>query len=73
VQAAGMIPASNPSYFRESPRSIPWSRRVITLFELSQQRAFGEQFFITCVGYMAFNGGGTTLGASIARSTRLSS
>jgi hypothetical protein len=34
---------------------------VITLFDVSQQRVVGRQFFIAGVGYVAFNGGGTTL------------
>jgi len=37
---------------------------VITLFEVSQQRAVGKQFFIAGVGYVAFNGGGITLAGS---------
>ena len=43
------------------PREGGTQRQVITLFEVSQQRAVGKQFFIAGVGYVAFNGGGTTL------------
>src|SRR4051794_17207210 len=34
-------------------------QQAITLFEVSQQRRVGKQFFIAGVGYVAFNGGGT--------------
>ena len=34
-------------------------QQVITLFQVSQQRNVGKQFFIAGVGYVAFNGGGT--------------
>jgi len=34
-------------------------QQVVTLFEVSQQRAVGKQCFIAGVGYVAFNGGGT--------------
>jgi hypothetical protein len=43
------------------PREGASQRQVITLFEVSQQRAVGRQFFIAGVGYVTFNGGGTTL------------
>jgi len=43
------------------PREGASQRQVITLFEVSQQRVVGKQFFIAGVGYVAFNGGGTTL------------
>jgi hypothetical protein len=43
------------------PREGAPQRQVITLFEASQQRVVGRQFFIAGVGYVAFNGGGTTL------------
>ena len=36
-------------------------QQVITLFEVSQQREIGRQFLIAGVGYVAYNGGGTTL------------
>jgi hypothetical protein len=35
--------------------------QVITLFSVSQQRDVGKQFFIAGVGYVRFDGGGTTL------------
>ena len=34
-------------------------QQAITLFDVSQQRVVGKQFFIAGVGYVAFNGGGT--------------
>jgi hypothetical protein len=43
------------------PREGGSQPQVITLFEVSQQRIIGKQFFIAGVGYVAFNGGGTTL------------
>jgi hypothetical protein len=43
------------------PREGASQQQVITLFEVSQQRTVGKQFFIAGVGYVAFNGGGTTL------------
>lgn len=43
------------------PREGATQKQVITLFELSQERNVGRQFFIAGVGYVAFNGGGTTL------------
>jgi hypothetical protein len=43
------------------PREGASQKQVITLFELSQQRDVGKQFFIAGVGYVAFNGGGSTL------------
>jgi hypothetical protein len=43
------------------PREGASQKQAITLFELSQQRDVGKQFFIAGVGYVAFNGGGTTL------------
>ena len=46
------------------PREGASQRQVITLFEVSQQRAVGKQFFIAGVGYVAFNGGGITLAGS---------
>lgn len=36
-------------------------QQVLTLFELSQQREAGAQFFIAGVGYVAINGGGSIL------------
>ena len=46
------------------PREGASQPQVITLFEVSQQRAVGRQFFIAGVGYVAFNGGGSTLAGS---------
>ena len=43
------------------PQEGASQRQVITLFDVSQQRVVGRQFFIAGVGYVAFNGGGTTL------------
>jgi hypothetical protein len=43
------------------PREGASQPQVITLFEVSQQRTVGKQFFIAGVGYVAFNGGGSTL------------
>jgi hypothetical protein len=43
------------------PREGASQQQVITLFEVNQQRAVGKQFFIAGVGYVAFNGGGSTL------------
>ncbi len=43
------------------PREGATQQQVITLFEVSQQRPVGKQFFIAGVGYVAFNGGGSTL------------
>ena len=43
------------------PRENASQKQVITLFELRQQRDVGKQFFIAGVGYVAFNGGGSTL------------
>jgi hypothetical protein len=43
------------------PRDGASQQQVITLFDVSQQRVVGKQFFIAGVGYVAFNGGGTTL------------
>jgi hypothetical protein len=43
------------------PREGASQKQVITLFEVSQQRNVGKQFFIAGVGYVAFNGGGSTL------------
>ena len=43
------------------PRAGASQQQVITLFEVSQQRTVGKQFFIAGVGYVAFNGGGSTL------------
>jgi hypothetical protein len=43
------------------PREGASQQQVMTLFEVSQQRAVGKQFFIAGVGYVGFNGGGTTL------------
>jgi hypothetical protein len=34
---------------------------VLTLFEVTEQRAVEEQFFIAGIGYVRFNGGGTIL------------
>ena len=42
------------------PREGASQQQVITLFEVSQQRAVGSQFFVAGVGYVAFNGGGST-------------
>jgi hypothetical protein len=41
------------------PREGASRQQVITLFEVSQQRAVGSQFFIAGVGYVAYNGGGS--------------
>jgi hypothetical protein len=43
------------------PREGASQPQVITLFEVSQQRVVGKQFFVAGVGYVAFNGGGSTL------------
>ncbi len=43
------------------PREGASQKQLITLFELRQQRDVGKQFFIAGVGYVAFNGGGSTL------------
>jgi len=43
------------------PQQGASQQQVITLFEVSQQRDVGRQFFIAGVGYVTFNGGGTTL------------
>ena len=43
------------------PQQGESQQQVVTLFEVSQQRAVGRQFFIAGVGYVTFNGGGTTL------------
>ncbi len=43
------------------PREGASQKQVITLFELRQQRDVGKQFFVAGVGYVAFNGGGSTL------------
>ena len=43
------------------PREGAPLQQVITLFEVSQQRVVGSQFFVAGVGYVAFNGGGSTL------------
>jgi len=43
------------------PRYDTPQQQVITLFEVSQHRAVGRQFFIAGVGYVAFDGGGSTL------------
>ena len=42
------------------PADAP-QRQAITLFEVSQQRDVDKQFFIAGVGYVAINGGGSTL------------
>src|SRR5258705_7131195 len=46
------------------PREGASQQQVITLFEVSQERSVGKQFFIAGVGYVAFNGGGSTLARS---------
>jgi hypothetical protein len=43
------------------PRQGAMQPQVITLFSVSQQRDVGKQFFIAGVGYVRFDGGGTTL------------
>ena len=43
------------------PREGASQPQVITLFEVSQQRVVGKQFFVAGVGYVAFNGGGSTM------------
>ena len=43
------------------PKQGAAQSQVITLFAVSQQRDVGEQFFIAGVGYVRFDGGGTTL------------
>lgn len=43
------------------PQEGASQQQTITLFEVSQQRRVGRKFFIAGVGYVAFNGGGTTL------------
>jgi hypothetical protein len=43
------------------PRQGATQSQVITLFSVSQQREIGKQFFIAGVGYVTFDGGGTTL------------
>ena len=43
------------------PRQGATQSQVITLFDVSQQREVGRQLFIAGVGYVRFDGGGTTL------------
>jgi hypothetical protein len=43
------------------PQEGASQQQTITLFEISQQRRVGRKFFIAGMGYVAFNGGGTTL------------
>ena len=42
------------------PSADASQRQQITLFDVSQQREIGKQFFIAGVGYVAFDGGGST-------------
>jgi len=43
------------------PQEGASQEQVVTLFKVSEQREVGRQFFIAGVGYVKFNGGGTTL------------
>ena len=43
------------------PRPDAPQTQAITLFQVSQQRDVDKQFFIAGVGYVAINGGGSTL------------
>jgi hypothetical protein len=52
-------PAASPG--SSLPREGRPQQQVLTLFEFSQQRDVGAQFFVAGVGYVSINGGGSIL------------